>query len=207
MKKVPIQKREPIRLTSQEDFKTFSFSMENEKKVKEILRRYPEERQASAILPLLDLAQRQCGGWLPKSAIEAVTEMLAIPLMRGYEVATFYSLFNLNPIGKYHVQICGTTPCMLRGSEDLKKACENHLRIRCGETTKDGIFTLSEVECIGACVNAPAVQINDDYYEDLNEESFLNIIVDIEEGRETKQGSAIGRQGSAPLKRDEHVKK
>lgn len=207
MKKVPIQKRESLSLASQEGFKTFAFSEENKKKVKEILCRYPEGRQASAILPLFDLAQRQCGGWLPKSAIEKVTEILSVPVMRGYEVATFYSLFNLNPIGKYHVQICGTTPCMLRGSEDLKKACENHLEISCGETTNDGLFTLNEVECIGACANAPAVQINDDYYEDLNEENFLNILIDLGEGREVKPGSAIGRQGSAPIKRDEHVKK
>lgn len=207
MKKVPIQKRELVSSASQENFETFVFSKENEEKVKEILRRYPDDRQASAILPLFDLAQRQCGGWLPKSAIEKVTEMLAVPLIRGYEVATFYSLFNLNPVGKYHLQICGTTPCMLRGSEDLKETCQNYLGIGCGETTQDGLFTLNEVECIGACANAPAVQINDDYYEDLNKESFLNILEDLAKGREAKPGSAIGRQGSAPIKRDEHAKK
>lgn len=162
------------------DVSSFSFSEENKKKIQEILKRYPEGRQASAILPLFDLAQRQCGGWLPASAIEKVTEMLGMPVIRGYEVATFYTMFNLNPVGKYHVQICGTTPCMLRGSEELKYACERHLSISCGETTPDGIFTLKEVECLAACVKAPVVQINDTYYENLTEESLVNLLEDLE---------------------------
>jgi len=183
------------------------FSEENSAKTKEILQRYPEERQASAILPLFDLAQRQCGGWLPGSAIEKITEMLGLPLIRGYEIATFYTMFNLNPVGRYHIQICGTTPCMLRGSEDLKKVCKQQLGIEFGETTKDGLFTVNETECIGACVNAPAVQINDDYYEDLTEETFLKILEDLAEGLEVKSGSAIGRQGSSPLKKGAHDKR
>lgn len=184
---------------SPKEFKTFEFSKENEEKIKEILQQYPEGRQASAILPLFDLAQRQCGGWLPGSAIEKVTKMLDLPVIRGYEVATFYTMFNLKPVGRYHIQICGTTPCMLRGSEDLQEICKRHLGIGNGETTEDGLFTVNEVECIGACVNAPATQINDDYFEDLTQDSFLKLLEDLSAGREVKPGSAIGRQGSAPL--------
>lgn len=187
---------------SPKDFKPFEFSKENQEKINEILQRYPEGRQASAILPLFELAQRQCGGWLPPTAIEKITEMLGMPLIRGYEVATFYTMFNLRPVGRYHVQICGTTPCMLRGSEDLKRVCTQRLGIECGETTQDGLFTLNEVECIGACVNAPAVQINDDYFEDLTEETFLKLLEDLGEGLEVTPGSAIGRQGSAPFKEE-----
>jgi len=184
------------------DFSSFAFSAENEIRAKNILKRYPEGRQASAILPLFDLAQRQCGGWLPRSAIEKVTEMLGVSLIRGYEIATFYTMFNLEPVGKYHVQICRTTPCMLRGSEDLKRACMQHLSIKCGETTQDGAFTVSEVECIGACVNAPVVQINEAYYEDLTREKLIDILQDLAKGRKVKPGSALGRQGSAPLEKE-----
>lgn len=185
-----------------QDFKTFEFSEENVAKIKEILQHYPEGRQASAILPLFDLAQRQCGGWLPGSAIEKVTKMLGLPLIKGYEVATFYTMFNLKPMGRYHVQICGTTPCMLRGSEHLKNVCQRHLGIEPGETTEDGLFTVNEVECIGACVNAPAIQINDDYFEDLTEETFQKLLEDLAAGVEVKPGSVIGRQGSAPLEEE-----
>lgn len=180
----------------------FTFSKENEAQIQEILKRYPEGRQASAILPLFYLAQKQCGGWLPGSAIETVTEMLGLPVIRGYEVATFYTMFNLEPVGKYHLQVCGTTPCMLRGSEELFHVCKKHLGIERGETTDDGLFTLSEVECIGACVNAPAIQINDDYFEDLDENSFQNLLEDLKAGLKVKPGSALGRQGSAPLKKE-----
>ncbi len=117
-------------------------------------------------------------------------------------MATFYTLFNLKPIGKHHLQVCSTTPCMLRGSEELMSACKRHLGIEKDETTPDGLFTLSEVECIGACVNAPVVQINDDYYEDLTEESFLTLLEDLKAGRAVKPGSALGRQGSAPLRKE-----
>ena len=159
----------------------FFFTKENEGKIQQILKRYPEGRQASAILPLFELAQRQCGGWLPKEAIEKITEMLGVSIIRGYEVATFYTLFNLNPVGKYHLQVCGTTPCMLRGSEELKQVCEKHLGIKCGGTTEDGLFTLNEVECLGACVNAPVIQVNDDYVEDLTEEKVLMLLKELAE--------------------------
>jgi len=157
----------------QDEVERFDFTPENKLKIAGIIKRYPEGKQASAILPLFELAQRQCGGWLPKAAIEKITQLLSLPTIRGYEVATFYTMFNLKPVGKNHVQICGTTPCMLRGSEDLTKLCQKRLNIGVNETTIDGLFTLSEVECLGACVNAPVVQINNDYYEDLNEESFF----------------------------------
>lgn len=184
---------------SSNNFKTFEFSPENKEKINKILTRYPEGRQASAILPLFDLAQRQCGGWLPSSAIETVTQILGVPLIRGFEVASFYTMFNLKPVGRYHVQICGTTPCMLKGSKNLQHMCKKHLGIENGETTPDGLFTLNEVECIGACVNAPAVQINDDYFEDLTEQSLQKLLKDLADGKEVKPGSIIGRQGSAPL--------
>lgn len=177
-----------------QSFKPFAFSKENEARIQEILKRYPEGRQASAILPLFDLAQRQCGGWLPASAIEKITEMLGVSPIRGYEIATFHTMFNLKPVGRYHLQICGTTPCMLRGSEDLTQVCQRHLKIESGETTQDGVFTLSEVECLGACVNAPVVQINDDYYEDLTKESFLKLLKDLAAGHEMKPGSVPSKK-------------
>lgn len=191
---------------TQIESEVFEFSKANKIKIDEILKRYPEGRQASAILPLFELAQRQCGGWLPGSAIEEVTKILGLPIIRGYEVASFYTMFNLEPVGKYHLQICGTTPCMLRGSEDLTHACKKKLGIGFGETTSDGLFTLSEVECIGACVNAPVVQINDDYYEDLTAKSFMSILEDLTADKKVKPGSALGRQGSAPLKGTGHAK-
>jgi len=155
---------------------TFAFTPENQTKAEAYIKQYPDGRQASAILPLLDLAQRQSGGWLPHPAIEAVALMLGIPLIRALEVASFYTMFNLKPVGTLHVQICGTTPCWLRGAEDLKTACENHLKIKMGETTKDQKVTLQEVECLGACINAPVVQINDDYYENLSPEGLIQLL-------------------------------
>jgi len=155
---------------------TFSFNKENLAKAEAIVKKYPEGRQRSAVLPLLDMAQRQNGGWLSVDVIEYVANMLDMPYIRAYEVASFYTMFNLKPVGKHHIQICGTTPCWLRGAEDIKNACEKTLKIKCNETTKDGLFTLSEVECLGACINAPVVQINDDYYEDLTPTSMNDVI-------------------------------
>ena len=149
---------------------TFIFNKANLAKAKEIIAKYPEGRQRSAILPLLDLAQRQNDNWLSKEAIEYVADMIQTPHIRAYEVVTFYTMFNTKPVGKYHLQVCGTTPCWLRGAADVMSACENHLKIQCGETTKDGKFTLSEVECLGACVDAPIVQINDDFFENVTPE-------------------------------------
>jgi NADH-quinone oxidoreductase subunit E len=162
---------------------SFSFTPENQKAVEEILKKYPLGRQASAILPLLDLAQRQCGGWLPQSAIEAVAHQLKMPIIRAYEVATFYTMFNLKPVGKHHIQLCRTTPCWLRGSAEIQSVCESHLGIKSGEVTSDGKFSLKEVECLGACVNAPVVQINDDYFEDLTPESMTAILQNLATGK------------------------
>ncbi|OJX09486.1 MAG: hypothetical protein BGO77_06135 [Caedibacter sp. 37-49] len=183
-------------LTSQG--KPFIFSSKNQKRTAEIIAQYPQDRQASAILPLLDLAQRQAEGWLPKEAIEHVADVLKIPQMRAYEVATFYTMFNLSPRGKYLLQVCTTTPCQLAGSDDILKTCNKIAAVPQGETSKDGLFTVLEVECLGACVNGPIVQINDDYFEDLNAERMATILNDLTLGKQVKPGSVIGRQSSAP---------
>lgn len=175
---------------------TFVFSQENLLKTQDILKRYPTDRKASAVLPLLDLAQRQNDGWLSQSAIAEVANLLEIPEIRVFEVASFYTMFNLEPIGKYHIQVCGTTPCMLRGAEEIIQACKDKLNISLGKTTEDGLFTLSEVECLGACTNAPMMQINDDFFEDLTTESTLKILDDLRSGKRPKCGSQIGRQCS-----------
>lgn len=155
---------------------SFNFNNENLAKAQAIIKQYPEGKQKSAILPLLDLAQRQMHGWLPKAAIEYVAQFLNLPFIRAYEVATFYTMFNLKPVGKHHIQICTTTPCWLRGSDQIVTACQKKLGIALGQTTDDKKFSLTEVECLGACVNAPVVQINDDYYEDLTEEKMIELI-------------------------------
>ncbi len=155
---------------------TFSFNKESLKKAKELVAKYPKGRQKSAMLPLLDLAQRQNGGWLSIAAIEYVANYISEPFMRAYEVVTFYTMYNTKPVGKYHIQVCTTTPCWLRGANEIMKSCEKHAKTRCGETSKDNMFTISEVECLGACVNAPMIQINDDYYEDLDSKKIGDII-------------------------------
>ena len=143
-------------------------------------------------------AQTQCGGWLPQKAIEATADLLGMPKIRVLEVATFYTMFNLAPVGRFHVQLCGTTPCMLRGSEELKKVCRRMIGEE-NEVTADGVLSWTEVECLGACVNAPMVQINADYYEDLTAESFTRIINDLSAGRTPKPGPQVGRINSAPV--------
>lgn len=177
---------------------SFAFTLENIEKAKNIISNYPPQRQRSAILPLLDIAQRQNSGWLTPNAIEYVADFLNIEPIKAFEIASFYTMFNLKPIGKYHIQICGTTPCWLKGADKIMQSCEKELNIKCRETTEDKNFTLSEVECLGACVNAPIVQINDDYYEDLSEESIISIIQQLKNGKKPTIGSQIGRQTSAP---------
>jgi len=181
----------------------FQWTPENARKAKEIVARYPEGRQMSAVIPLLDLAQRQVGaetktqGWLPLPVQEFVARELDMAPIHVLEVTTFYTMFNLEPVGRFHVQVCGTTPCMLRGSDDVFKACE--LRgLRKGHTTEDGLFTLSEVECLGACANAPMVQINDDNYEDLTQESMGAILDALARGETPKPGPQVDRQTSCP---------
>jgi NADH dehydrogenase (ubiquinone) flavoprotein 2 len=154
----------------------FEFTPENKAEIEMILRRYPEQYRRAALLPLLHLAQRQNNNWLPFAAMNCVAEVLEIPAMRVYEVATFYSMFNREPVGKWHLQVCTTTPCQLRGSDEVLKVCKEELGIEVGESSKDGKFTLEEVECAGACVNAPVMAINQDYYEDLTVENTRKII-------------------------------
>ena len=177
----------------------FVFSTESEALAKTVIARYPAGRQASAVVPLLDLAQRQSGGWLPKAAIDYVANRLEMAPIRVHEVATFYSMFNLQPVGKHLIQICRTTPCWLRGAGDLTRLCQEKLGVGLRENTADGLFTVVEVECLGACANAPMVQINDDYYEDLTTDSLAKIIDDLAAGRKVTPGSQTGRQGSAPV--------
>lgn len=179
---------------------SFRFTASNKTKADEIIKRYPEGRQASAVLPLLDLAQRQNGNWLSKEALNYVADYLSLAPIRVYEVASFYTMFNLKPVGENFIQVCRTTPCWLRGSDEIMGICKTELGIGVGETTADGKFTLVEVECLGACVNAPMVQINDDFYEDLTPETMKDMIKTLAKGGKVKVGSQTGRQGSAPLK-------
>lgn len=178
--------------------KNFEFTPENMDRATAIIARYPEGRQASAVMPLLDLAQRQSGGWLPQAAMDAVAVMLDMPGIRVYEVATFYTMYNLAPVGEHHVQVCTTTPCWLRDSDSIVDACRDELGVGFGESTADGKFTLSEVECLGACVNAPMVQINDDYYEDLTPEAVKAVLQALRRGETPAAGSQSGRQNAAP---------
>ena len=183
---------------------SFAFDAESEAKIATILKRYPEGKQASAVIPLLYVAQRQMGrltqsAWVPRVAMDVIAERLSMPPIRVYEVATFYFMFNMKPIGRHHLQLCGTTPCMLRGSDDVLRACKDAGGLKgVGDTSADGVFTLTEVECLGACVNAPILQIDDDYYEDLDYESAVKLLEAFKRGERPKPGSAIGRQASAP---------
>ncbi|OWF34728.1 NADH dehydrogenase [ubiquinone] flavoprotein 2, mitochondrial [Mizuhopecten yessoensis] len=174
----------------------FEFTAENKKRAELIINNYPEGHQAAAVIPILDIAQRQ-HGWLPISAMHRVGEMLQMPRMRVYEVATFYTMFNREPVGKNFVQICTTTPCILggAGSDVILQAIKDNLGISCGETTQDGQFTLIEVECLGACVNAPMVQINDNYYEDLTVDDMNRILNEIKAGKTPKPGPQSGQKG------------
>jgi NADH-quinone oxidoreductase subunit E len=177
--------------------KNFAFSKDNLGWANAQVAKYPPGRQQSAIIPLLWRAQEQAGGWLPEAAIRHVAEFLGMAHIRALEVATFYTMFNLEPVGKFHVQLCGTTPCMLRGAEGLKKVCRDKIG-EPGHVTADGKFSWVEVECLGACVNAPMVQINADYYEDLTAESFTKVLDDFAAGKTPKPGPQTGRQLSAP---------
>lgn len=175
----------------------FDFTPENLKRVDGILSLYPDGHKTAAMIPLLDLAQRQYG-WLPISAMNKVAVILEIPPMRVYEVATFYTMFIRVPIGKFHIQICTTTPCWLNNSDGILDTIQKKLNIHVGETTKDKLFTLTEVECLGACINAPMVQINDDYYEDLTSEDMINILEDLVAGKKPKAGPRNGRFACEP---------
>jgi NADH-quinone oxidoreductase E subunit len=177
----------------------FEFTRENLERVQVHLAKYPPGRQQSAVLPLLDLAQRQSGGWLPLAAMNHVAELLQMPRIRVYEVASFYTMYNLRPVGRWLLQACTTTPCWLRGSDEVVAACEKKLGVGIGGTTADGLFTLVEVECLGACVNAPILQVNDDFYEDLDGPRTAALLDALRDGKPPPFGSVIGRRGSAPV--------
>ena len=177
---------------------TFDFSPDNRARAEKYIGRYPEGRQASAVLALLDLAQRQSGGWLPRAAMEHVAAFLDMAPIRVYEVATFYEMFNLEPVGEHVVRVCTTTPCMLCGAGEVLAACKDELRVEVKGTTEDGKFTLQEFECLGACVNAPIVWIDDDFYEDLDGAAIRGILKRLRAGERVEPGSATGRQQSAP---------
>ncbi len=177
--------------------KEFSFSKENLAWANKQIEKYPPGRQASAVIPLLWRAQEQAGGWVPEAAIRHVAEFLDLPNIRVMEIATFYTMFNLAPVGRFHVQMCGTTPCVLRGADKLIDICHRRIGEQF-EVTEDGKFSWVEVECLGACVNAPMAQINYDFYEDLTPENFNKLLDEMAAGKEPKPGPQIDRQFSAP---------
>ncbi len=177
---------------------TFTFSDHNRAAAEAIIGKYPESRAQSAVMGLLDIAQRQAGGWLPRGAVIHVAEILGMAEIRVWEVATFYTMYNLEPVGRTCVNVCTTTPCWLRGSSDIVAACEEELGIGLGETSEDGAFTLRAVECLGACVNAPLVQIGDHYYEDLTPENTAALLQAIKAGETPDAGPQSARRGSEP---------
>jgi NADH-quinone oxidoreductase subunit E len=183
---------------SEQQPRNFAFSKENAVWAKAQTEKYPPGRQQSAVIPLLWRAQEQAGGWLPEAAIRHVADFLGMAHIRALEVATFYTMFNLAPVGKFHVQLCGTTPCRLRGADALEKICKKRIGEQ-GHVSKDGKFSWVEVECLGACVNAPMVQINYDYYEDLDAETFGDLLERLADGKKVKPGPQIDRQLSAPV--------
>ena len=184
---------------------SFAFDAESERAIETIVKRYPPGKQASGVIPLLYVVQRQIkrqtgSAWVPVKGMDAVAERLGMAPIRVYEVATFYFMFNTKPIGKFHLQVCGTTPCWLRGSDDVYRACKDAAHVSgYGQTSADGLFTLTEVECLGGCVNAPILQVDDDYYEDMDYESTVKLIEALKRGERPAPGSVIGRQTSAPV--------
>ena len=185
MKKKPLDKDILVKLDKSE--------------IEEIISKYPSNRKSSAVLPLLHLVQKKAGGWLPVHEMERVANILEMSYMRVFEIASFYTMFNIQPVGKYLLQVCKTTPCWLRGADDIQKCIKDNLDLDNGKTSKDGIFTLMEVECLGACVNAPILQINDDYYEDLDYKSTKDLLDKLKKNIKTPKGSKLGRKSSEPL--------
>tara|TARA_B100001063_G_C16643232_1_gene491949 strand:- start:355 stop:960 length:606 start_codon:yes stop_codon:yes gene_type:complete len=180
-----------------EDFK---FSVENLKKVEQILKKYPEKNKKSAVMPLLYLAQRQNENWIPLAAMKYIAKYLAMPYISVYEVATFYTMYNLAPVGKHFIQVCTTTPCLLRGADKIVKLCKENISPNENEISNKGNCSWMEVECLGACVSAPMIQINDDYYEDLDEKSTKKILVSLINDKPLKPGSYRSRKNTAPEK-------
>ena len=179
---------------------TFNFSSENLIKAKKIIKMYPSNFKESSIMPLLSIAQAQNHGWLPKKAIEYVSNFIEVPEIKVLEIATFYSMYNLSPVGKFHIEVCTTTPCMLRGSDPMIDLCKKKFGIEIGGITEDGLFSLGRVECLGACVNAPVVKINENYYEDLDSESLNSLLDSLKMNKKVKIGPQSKRKGSEPVK-------
>ena len=180
--------------------KFFLFSDENLKKVSEILKRYPEKNKKSAVMPLLYLAQKQNENWIPLAAMKYIANYLSMPYISVYEVATFYTMYNLAPVGKYFIQVCTTTPCLIRGADKIVKLCKDKISQNESEISKKGNCSWMEVECLGACVSAPMLQINDDYYEDLDEKNTKEILESLINDKPLKPGSYRGRKNTAPEK-------
>ena len=179
----------------------FIFSNSNLKIAENILKKYPEKNKKSAVMPFLYLAQRQNQNWIPLAAMKYIAKLLSMPYINVYEVATFYTMYNLSPVGKYFIQICTTSPCLIRGADKIKKVCEDKISINQNEVTKDGNCSWTEVECLGACVSAPMMQVNDDYYEDLDEKSTIEILDSLIKDKPLKPGSYRGRKNTAPEKK------
>ncbi len=180
------------------EVESFAFSEENLEKIRGILARYPEDRRASAVLPLLHLAQEQHGGWLPRAALDHVADFLGMPRIQVYEVATFYDMFNTEPVGRIQVRVCTTTPCWLCGSDEVLRACREVLGVEVGESTPDGRFYLREFECLGACANAPVLWVDDDYFEDLDYARTKAVLEALKRGERPRPGPQSGRRGSMP---------
>ena len=178
----------------------FEFNNENLSKANREINKYPKDRKASAVIALLYLVQNQNDNWIPLAAIRYVAKKLNMPYIKVYEVATFYSMFNLSPVGKYYVQVCTTTPCMIRGSKSLTEVCKKYISKNQNELSENKLCSWTEVECLGACVNAPMMQINDDYFEDLNEDKAIEIVQELLDDKFPKPGSAKNRKNNSPEK-------
>ncbi len=187
-----------LRKISKDQPERFEFDTKNLEEVKNIIKKYPEGKQQSAVMSLLYLAQKQNDNWIPLSAMKHIGKLLEMPYIKVYEVATFYSMYNLTPVGKNFIQVCTTTPCMIRGAGKIVEACKEKISENENELSKDKNCSWMEVECLGACINAPMMQINDDYYEDLDKEKALMILDDIIKGKTPKPGSYRGRINSEP---------
>jgi NADH dehydrogenase (ubiquinone) flavoprotein 2 len=186
-------------MSNTNDEKVFSFNDANLKLINEIFQKYPSDRRQSAMLPILDIAQRQNNGWLSDEALQAVADIISVPKLSVKSIASFYTMYHLEPVGENVIEVCKTLSCKLRGADKIQEVIENHLNIEIGSTTSDNKFTLLPCECLGACVNAPVVKINDDYYEDLESEDIVKIIDEIKNGTNPKIGSYIDRISSEPL--------
>ena len=187
-----------IKKISKEQPDKFEFTLDNLEKAKKIIKKYPNKKQQSAVMPLLYMAQKQNNNWIPLAAIKFIGKLLEMPYIKVYEVATFYTMYNLSPVGSHFIQVCTTTPCMIRGAYKLVEACKEKISPNENELSKDKSCSWMEVECLGACVNAPMIQINDDYYEDLDKEKTLKLIDQILKGETPKPGSYRGRLNAEP---------